>query len=212
MVITLVVLVIFVGCFASMFNNGLWSNALMLVNVLTAGLLAFNYFEPLAEWLERQWPSLNYVWDFVSVWLIFIVAMVALRAATDYMSNIKVRFLLPVDRAGGYILALWVSWVTVSFTTATLHTAPLARNFLGFQPAPEDKMLGGFPPDRIWLAWVRSESMGSLCRLERLNPFDPLADFVLRYGKRREQFEGQLTLMTPKGAAAAASAQGLGSP
>ena len=212
MVITLIVLIIFAGCFASMFNNGLWSNTLMLVNVLTAGLLAFNYFEPLAEWLEQQQPSLNYIWDFVSVWMIFIVAMVALRSATDYVSNVKVRFFMPVDRAGSYIMAVWVSWVIVSFTTATLHTAPLARNFLGFQPAPEDRMLSGFAPDRRWLAWVRRESMGSLCRLSDLNPFDPLADFILRYGNRREEFEGQLTLMTPKGAAAAGATQGINIP
>ena len=212
MLISIVVLIIFAGCFASMYNNGLWSNTLMLVNLLTSGLLAFNYFEPLAEWLEKQQPSLNYVWDFVSVWMIFIVAMVVLRAATDYTSNIKVRFFLPVDRACGIVLALWVSWVMVSFTTATMHTAPLARNFMGFQPAPEDRMLGGFSPDRQWLAWVRRESMGSLCRLGELSPFDRNADFVLRYGKRREEFEGQLTLMTPKGAAAASGTQGVNIP
>ena len=203
MVITIVILIVFAACFASMYNNGLWSNTLTLVNVLTAGLLAFNYFEPLAEWFERQQPSLNYIWDFVSVWLIFIAAMVVLRSATDYVSNVKVRFIMPLDRAGGYILALWVSWVAVSFTAATLHTAPLARNFLGFQNAPDDRMLWGFSPDRRWLAWVRRESMGSLSRLAGVSEFDPYTDFILRYGKRREQFEGQLTLLTPAGGPAA---------
>jgi hypothetical protein len=200
MAINIILFIILAACFASLFNNGLWSNTLMLVNVLTAGLLAMNYFEPLAGWLETQVsPSLTYVWDFVAIWLIFIVSMAALRAATDYMSPVKVRFLPPVDKFGGYVVALWTSWVLVCFTTATLHTAPLARNFLGFQTAPQDKMMGGFAPDRQWLGWTHRESKGAMCRLGELSPFDPYGDFILRYGKRREDFEGQLTLMSKGG-------------
>jgi len=37
-------LVIFFGCFAFIMNNGLWSNTITLVNVITAALLATNYF------------------------------------------------------------------------------------------------------------------------------------------------------------------------
>lgn len=204
MVINVVLLVIFVAAFASLMNNGLWSNMLMLMNVITAGLLATNYFEPVADWLDQQIPSLTYLWDFIAIWLVFIVAMLALRSATDYMSTVRVKFLPPIDRAAGTILALWVSWVLLCFATATLHTAPLARNFLGgaFQPNPQDKMLWGLSPDRRWLAWVHRESQGSLCRLHEISPFDPQGDFILRYGKRRETFEGQLTLTTPKGSTA----------
>ena len=207
MVINIILLLLLASCFASLFTNGLWSNTLMLVNVLTAGLLAMNYFEPLADWLEQQVsPSLTYAWDFVAIWLIFIAAMVALRGATDYMSPVKVRFLPPVDKFGGYVLALWTGWAVVCFATATLHTAPLARNFLGFQPAPQEKMMWGFAPDRQWLAWTHRESKGAMCRLHELAPFDPYGDFILRYGKRREEFEGQLTLMT-KGGGGGAPAQ-----
>jgi hypothetical protein len=205
MAINVVMLVIFVAAFASLMNNGLWSNMLMLVNVLTAGLLAMNYFEPLADWLDQQAPSLTYLWDFIAIWAVFIVAMLALRAATDYMSVVKVRFIPQLDRAGGTLLALWVSWVLLGFATASLHTSPLARNFLGgaFQPNPQDKMLWGLAPDRRWLAWVHRESQGPLCRLNDISPFDPQGDFILRYGKRREAYEEQLTLTTPKGGAPA---------
>ena len=63
-------------CFASLMNNGLWTNTLTLVNVLTAGLVATNYFEPLADLLDKQEPSLTYVWDFLAIWLIFGVVMI----------------------------------------------------------------------------------------------------------------------------------------
>ena len=41
-------LVIFFVCVAMMWNEGLWSNAITLVNVVVAAMIATNYFEPLA--------------------------------------------------------------------------------------------------------------------------------------------------------------------
>jgi hypothetical protein len=70
----------------------------------------------------------------------------------------------------------------------TLHTAPMARNFLGggFQADPKDKMFFGLGPDRIWLGWVQRESRGALCRVSgAVVPFDQQGDFILRYGARR---------------------------
>src|SRR5262249_19942223 len=129
-VLSILLFVIFIGCFASFMKSGLWSNTITLVNVITAAFLATNYFEPLADFFDRQEPSLGYVWDFFAIWLIFVVAVSVLRAATDYVSAVKVRFYLPVERVGGLLMAVWVSWIMLCFTTATLHTAPLARNFL----------------------------------------------------------------------------------
>ena len=47
---------------ASSSRDGLWSNAIRLVNVVFAGLLAMNFYEPLANWLtklQRDLPSLR---------------------------------------------------------------------------------------------------------------------------------------------------------
>lgn len=198
--ISIVLAVIFVACFASLMTGGLWSNTIALVNVLTAGLLAMNYFEPLAEFLDRQAPDYTYLWDFVAIWFLFTVANLALRAVTDFASKVQVKFIPPVEKAGGILMAIWVSWVVVGFTTATLHLAPLSRNFLGgsFQPEPEARMLFGLAPDRVWLGWVHRESRGSLRRLGTLAPFDPNGEFILRYAERRKEFEGQMGLAKGK--------------
>ncbi len=203
----IVLLVIFVACFASLMNSGLWSNLIMLVNVITAGLLAMNYFEPVAEFLDKQAPAATYIWDFFSLWLVFGVAMVALRAVTDFASKVRVKFFPPVEKAGGILMAIWVSWIIVCFSTATLHTAPLARNFLGgsFQPEPDSKMLFGLAPDRVWLGWVHRESKGALRRLGTMAPFDARGDFILRYAERRAEFEGQKSLLKSGKAATAAT-------
>jgi hypothetical protein len=86
----------------------------------------------------------------------------------------------------------------VCFTTFTLHTAPLSRNFLGgqFQPEPKDNNFFGLGPDKLWLSWMHTMSdYGALShgRPEgdnETNVFDPKADFIMRYGARRKAYEG----------------------
>ena len=200
MLTAIVLFIIFAGAFALLFNNGLWTNTLMLINVLTAGLLATNYFEPLADWFDKQEPSAHYVWDFVAIWLIFGVAMTILRVITDYASRVKVRFLAPVDKAGGMLMAVWVSWVLVCFSTATFHTAPLSRSFFGesFRPNYDSRVLFGLDPDLVWLGWVNRESRTTFSRWGDVAEFDRDGHFILRYGERRDAFDHQLTLLKGK--------------
>ena len=185
---------IFIACFASLMTGGLWSNTITLVNVITSALLATNYFEPLANLFDKQEPSYTYIWDFLALWGIFAVSMTILRVATDYVSQVKVKFFMPVEKAGGYIMAIWASWIVLCFATMTLHTAPLSRNFMGFQSEPSTRMLFGLAPDRLWLAWVWRESRGTLCGLRAIVEFDPQHDFILRYASRRDEFDKQITL------------------
>jgi len=201
--ISILLILIFVACFASLMTGGLWSNTITLVNVITSGLLATNYFEPLADFFDKQEPAYTYIWDFLALWVIFIVSMLVLRVATDYVSNVKVKFFLPVEKAGGIIMAIWASWIVLCFATMTLHTAPLSRNFMGFQNEPSSKMLFGLAPDRLWLAWVHRESLGALCGLRAIVPFDVNGDFILRYASRREEFDKQMTLAKTGGGGAA---------
>jgi hypothetical protein len=195
--VNLVLLVVFFAVLAMLIREGLWSNAIMFFNVMTAAMLASNYYEPLADWLQAKWPTYTYVLDFLSLWAIFSGVLIVLRLLTDKVSRVKVRFKMPVEWAGGIFFALWVGWIMVCFTTFTLHTAPLARNFLGgqFQPEPTSNNFLGLGPDRKWLAWMYTMSLdGSLShgRPEgdaRTNVFDPDADFIIRYAARRRAFE-----------------------
>ena len=38
---------------AMLYAEGMWGNAIRLVNVITAALLATNFYEPLGNWLEN---------------------------------------------------------------------------------------------------------------------------------------------------------------
>jgi hypothetical protein len=198
MMLTVVLLLVFIGVFASVMTQGLWSNALTLINVILAAMIATNYFEPVAGYFDSAEPSFTYIWDFIAIWLLFGIAMVALRAATDYISPVKVRFFMPVEKAGGIIFALWIAWIAVCFTTATFHTAPLARHFLGgaFQKEPDAKMFFGLQPDRVWLGWMHRESQGTMSRFGGPRPFDAKGDFIARYANRRGSYEGVMSFTT----------------
>jgi len=197
--VTVLFFIILFACIACLYTEGIWGNALRLVNVVTAALLATNFFEPVASMAEGWFPSLTYVCDFLALWGLFAVFMVLFRLATDYLSRVKVRFLNIVDRIGGAVLAIWVAWVMVCFTATTLHTAPLARNSLWGSFQPEQRMFFGLAPDRQWLGFVQKMSLGGFARsaskaeLDREKyVFDPSAEFMPKYATRRANLENQI--------------------
>ena len=186
-------IVIFLFCLAFLYTEGMWSNALQLVNVLTAALLAMNFWEPLARFLEGQMPSATYIWDLVALWGIFALSLFVFNTACRSASGVKVRFKKIAEQIGSGVLAALVGWVVVCFTTTTLHTAPLAEKFLfgGFNA--ETRMLFGLAPDRQWLGFVNMVSGGALSRLHT-NRFDPDRQFLAKYAKRRADFESHFTV------------------
>ncbi len=197
MILSIVLLVIFVCCLAFVFNEGLWGAAIMFFNVMTAALLASNFFEPVANRITSASPSMAYIADFLALWGIFALTLLLMRVVTDFLSRHQVRFLKAIDVGGGVFFAAWIGWIMVQFTLFSLHTAPLSRNFLDFQEQPGSRMFFGLVPDRNWLAFMHSMSTpdgGSLSRKAPANQpdahvFDPQADFILRYGARRQQLE-----------------------
>jgi uncharacterized membrane protein required for colicin V production len=194
--LTILMFVILLATVGVLYTDGLWSNAVRLINVVTAGLLAMNFFEPVARWLDDWNASYTYVWDFLSIWTLFIVFMVIFSQITNHVSKVQVRYIKVADQIGGIFLSLWIGWIMVCFTMTTLHTAPLARNFLfnGFQP--QERMVLSFAPDRQWLGFMQKESQGAFARSATPEEekkekfvFDPDAAFMPNYNARRETLE-----------------------
>lgn len=196
-ILTLLMILIMFACVAMLYTDGMWSNAVSLINVVTAALLATSFFEPLAQRLEQWDASFTYVWDFLALWGLFALFLVILRTATDKISHVQVKFMKIVDQIGSGLFAAWIGWVMICFTMMTLHTAPLARNFLfdGFKP--ESRMVLGFAPDRQWLGFVQKESLGAFCRSAtpaegEKYVFDPNGEFMPKYATRRAMLEKQI--------------------
>jgi hypothetical protein len=204
-ILPLLLCLIMFACVALLFTSGMWSNAITLINVVTAGLLATNYFEPLARWLDGMMPSLSYMWDFFSLWILFITFTVTFRILTGMASKVNVRFLAIADKIGSVVFAAIIGWIMICFTLMTLHTAPLGRNFLfgGFKPG-ESMFFGMFAPDQEWLGLAHGVSQKSFSRslgddergkygAEDVAVFDAQGRFIANYAERRTALEKMLS-------------------
>ena len=199
MVVTVLMFVILFACAAMLYNDGMWSNSIRLINAITAGLLAMNFFEPAADWLESQAPAYSYFCDFIALWGLFIIFSMIFRLITDRLSQVKVKFLKIIDQIGSGVLALWIGWVMVCFTMVSLHTAPLAKNCLFGDFQPEQKMFLGFAPDRQWLGFTQKMSQEAYARSAsdaewkaEKTIFDPRGEFLPKYATRRATLEGNV--------------------
>jgi hypothetical protein len=204
--LNLVLIIIFLIVAAAMWFQGLWNSIVTLINLLLAMMLAFNYFEPLAGLIEQQDRSYTYLVDFLALWGLFVVAFGLLRLFTDLLSRKRVAFDFWTETVGRSILALWVAWLFVGFTCASLHTAPLGPHPMGFQQTATSGNFLGMAPGRGWLAFMQSRSRGALSRREldpsRRSPlpedqnvearvFDPESRFILKYYQRRLNFASE---------------------
>ena len=156
------------ACVAFLYRDGVWNNALGLLNIIFAGLLAMNFHEPVANFLTTYSASLHpYVafFDFLALWLCFIFFAVIFRAAMEAVSRVRVRFLKVVDLWGGVVLSFCTGWVMLGFILTTLHAAPLGQYPLLGSFQPEQRMVFGmFAPDREWLGFTQYQSWGTYCR------------------------------------------------
>lgn len=202
--ILLAVIALITWCVA---DEGAWGAGMVLVSVVLAGLVAMNFFEPLALALEnhvsssRAWSSR---WDIISLVGLFAAVTLVLRRVTERLVPGYLQIRPFVDQAGRWSCGLLTGCVTTAFLLAALHTAPLPRDFWGhFPPEPERREgpLGRLAPDYQWLGFVQYISEFSLRNDdEGLRVFDAPAyragehsgywpSFPIRYATRREQLE-----------------------
>jgi uncharacterized membrane protein required for colicin V production len=182
------------ACVACLFRDGLWSNALRLINVVFAALLAMNFYEPVANYATKwseDFHSFIALIDFLALWTCFVVFVVVFRAVTDSVSKVRVKFLQVVDRPAGIVLSFCTGWVMVGFTLTSLHLSPLSQYPLlgSFRPnEAQNTMFFGLNPDREWLGFTKYESSGPFARMEDGDHSFP-SDFIETQLVRRMHVE-----------------------
>lgn len=185
------------ACVAMLFSEGLWSNTITLINTVIAALIATNYFEPAGAFLAEQIPSFAYFCDFLALWLIFAVTAGILRAITEAVSKVQVKFRKPIESAGSTLMAVVIGMVMICFTAMSLHAAPLPLHSFGgtFQVTP-DESIAGFGPDRIWIGFVHYLSDdGAYSRFDAPLAFDEPEEFILNQGARRAAYDAEPSLL-----------------
>jgi hypothetical protein len=190
-IVSLILLGVFVAVAFALWREGPWSGLIMLLNVLLAAALASAWYPAVVRWAEPQFASYTYLLDFVALQGLFCLLLLAFREVTDRLSKTRVRFRKPVELAAGPLVAALTAWVMVAFTAASLHTAPVPRDFV--QPSPDARMFFGLAPDRWWLWWMRGSSAhGPFANPERA--FDSDGEFITRYATRRKLLEKEEAL------------------
>lgn len=135
-------------------TEGAWGAANAFLCVLIAALMAMNYFEPLADFLEARigYHYKNYT-DVVALLGLFIGLTFGLRLGSESLAPLYIRLPAIVDQLGKWAFGALTGYLTMAFLLMALHTAPLPREFLGFKP--ERKNFLGMAPDRQWLGFVQ---------------------------------------------------------
>ena len=210
-------LAIITWCVAS---EGAWGAALILLSVVLSGLLAMNFFEPIAIFLEDNISNSNswrYRWDFIALVGSFAAFVFLIRMVTEHLSPTYIRVQPLVHELVRWGSGFLTGYITMTFLLTALHTAPLPREFMGFSSEPIRRTgpLSSMAPDFQWLGFTQYVSENILVQPNSagtgrvfdgpqfsLPPNQPekiklWPSFPIRYAFRREEFEkGGGTLAT----------------
>jgi hypothetical protein len=138
-------------------REGLFTAFVMCCNVMLAGLVAFNFWEPLADLLDPTFaPSVLHGFeDAVCLILLFSVTLGGLRSVTNLLSRTQVRFPVGLQQGGGAVFGLLTGYLVTGFLTCVLQTLPWHVNFMYFNhrlDAGGESLRHILPGDRVWLA------------------------------------------------------------
>jgi hypothetical protein len=206
-ILLLAVIGVITYCVAS---DGPWGAATTFISVILAGLVAMNFFEPVAamfpataEWQTRA--------DIIALLGLFALGVTGLRMAAEYLMPTQIELSPLLYDGGRWGFGFLTGYVTAAIILTSLHTAPLPREFLEFK-AEENNFfgLGGVEnaPDRQWLAFTQytSERIFTTGNVFDRSEFprykgklpEMWSTFPIRYADRRQRYaSGVAVAATP---------------
>jgi uncharacterized membrane protein required for colicin V production len=185
----LLTLAVMLGVGYAFFREGLLTAVTTLVNVVLAGLVAFNFFEPLADSIEPtlQGSPLAGFEDGASLFGLFALTLGVLRLVTNNLANREIELPPLPQQIGAVGVGLLAGYLVAGFLLCMAQTMPVAEHFLGFEAQVESSRPAFrrlVPPDRVWLAMMYRAGRGPLSQSEAAT-FDPEGTFELRYSRLR---------------------------
>jgi hypothetical protein len=197
-IVLLLIVAIIAWCVSS---EGVWGAALLFVNLMISGLVAFSYYEPAATFIDRNVHKLWGFNDFLCLVILFSIVFVVVRLGTDSLAPLMLRFPAWLNQVGRAGFGVATGWYATGMILCMLETAPIHKQFLGYRW--EDHAFWGVGIDRHWLGYVQW-STGRIFAWHWNTRFDRRADFIIRYHNARPF--GEPDPKIAGGAAAGASA------
>jgi len=192
-IILVLIIAVVMWCVAS---EGAWGAGLTFLCVLFSGLLAMNFFEPVAGLLDGFGDWMKDYSDLVALVGLFTLFVFLGRLATDNIAPTEIEYDARVYNVARWLFGLATGYVTMAILLTALHTAPLPRNFLGFSPEREN-LFDIAAPDRQWLGLTQhvSEKILATGRIFDGPVYpEPETDqkvwpsFPIRYATRRQDY------------------------
>ena len=158
------------GVGVAMYGQGMWGAAIMFINILFGGLVAFNFYEPIATLLvENVWDFGGYV-DCFCLGGIFTLTVLILRLLTDYLSPQMVKLHPLLDFVGRLGFGLATGALTVGILMTFFESAPVDKKVFGVIK-PDSHAPFGLGLDHVWLNsfehMTRPDMGGALARRGR---------------------------------------------
>lgn len=191
----LVIVGLVTWCVAS---EGAWGAVLIFLSTFFAGILAMNFFEPLAVLLGENiplGPAWQNRWDFIAFMVLFIGLAFGIRLATEQILPTFVH-VHPLAHDGlRWSVGFVTGYLTMAIVLTSLHLTTLPLSYVGFNPDRQN-FLGMAAPDRQWVAFVQYMTEkpfssgkghffdGSTVRLAN-GEQQVIPTFAIRYASRR---------------------------
>lgn len=192
----LTVVVMLVAAYA-FWRQGVLPAFAMAVNVLLAGLIAFNFFEPIAAELDPMLAGsfLHGYEDSLCLIALFCLTLAFLRWAANALIHATIEYHPALQQGGAVLFGLLTGYLVAGFLICVAQTLPLDEHFLKFDArveanAPGAKVRRVMPPDRLWLSLMHRASKASLS-WDDDSAFDPDGSYELRYSRERERRAAQ---------------------
>jgi len=202
-------------------NEGAWGAAHLFLSVLIAALVSMNFFEPLAVALDGLFPSnFRRYSDIIAILGLFIGMTFGLRLVEEKVAPVYIVLPSTIDQIGKWAFGVLTGYLTMAFLLVSVHTSPLPREFMGFQP--ERNNFFGSAPDRQWLGFFQYVTEKSFSRIKLVDPknrqyvthafdarFEQVGDktkpypnsiwpsFPIRYAMHREKLETNQPVTAP---------------
>lgn len=176
-IVHLVVLVLVLGMTYALASEGLWGAVLQFMNALFAGLIALNFYEPLAALIGNNVSALSGYADTLSLIVLFSVSLLVLRLATDALGPTMIRLPTPIYHIGRWGFGFLGACVTMGILLLCFHTAPVHKKMFYGQYGYDLKPPFGMGLDWQWLGFFQYSTGYPFARYSEYNPIDPHNEF-----------------------------------
>jgi hypothetical protein len=170
-------------------REGVFTACTMFVNTLIAGLVAFNFWEPIADMLDPNFADyfLHGYEDCIVLVALFAVTLGILRMITNAICRTEMEYPQWLRRGGGFLFGMATGYIVCGFLLCVLQTLPWHEEFMFF-PSPS-KMAAEprkglsrvLPPDLVWLAMMNRAGAYTFANNQDENPLAEASDFKPYY-------------------------------